>query len=195
MERFNDEFVLKTFFSPEWIHPVAKQSENNNFYFLHCVAKNVPPLVCYRPNFDARERILIFFGRNLTDKVSNQTTFYYVASNNVCFCTTKQNGEHENRIFYSNVVSVHCQKAASRSLISSVFLTHDSYSCCCRPIPKSGLLGAMVQEKGSRQRRSSWTVFHAQCMCTNALSSWKKKMSSVMCLIASNICWDGKISH
>jgi len=26
-------------------------------------------------------------------------------------------------------------------------------------------------------------------------SSWKKKLSSVMCLIASNICWDSKISH
>jgi len=27
------------------------------------------------------------------------------------------------------------------------------------------------QEKGSRERRSSWTVLHAQCMCTNVLSS------------------------
>jgi len=35
----------------------------------------------------------------------------------------------------------------------------------------SGLLGDVVQEKVSRERRSSWTVLHAQCMCTNALSS------------------------
>jgi len=56
--------------------------------------KNVPPLACY--NFDAREWILIFFGRNVTDKVGNQTTLYYATSNN---CTTCQNGEHENHIF------------------------------------------------------------------------------------------------
>jgi len=31
--------------------------------------KNVPPLACY--NFDAHEWILIFFGRNVTDKVGN----------------------------------------------------------------------------------------------------------------------------
>jgi len=33
--------------------------------------KNVPPLACY--NFHtSHERILIFFGRNITDKVGNQ---------------------------------------------------------------------------------------------------------------------------
>ena len=39
---------------------------------IHCVSKNVPPLACY--NFDAHEWILIFFGRNVTDKVGNQKT-------------------------------------------------------------------------------------------------------------------------
>ena len=39
----------------------------------------------------------------------------------------------------------------------------------------------------------NWIVLHTQCSC--ALSSWKKKLSSVMCLIASNICWGSKISH
>jgi len=42
----------------------------------------------------------------------------------------------------------------------------------------------------------SWTVLDAHCTC--AMSFWKlkeKKLSSVMCLIASNICWDSKISH
>jgi len=37
---------------------------------LHRVSKNVPPLACY--NFDTHEWILIFFGRNVTDKVGNQ---------------------------------------------------------------------------------------------------------------------------
>jgi len=28
------------------------------------------------------------FGRNVTDRVSNQKTYYYATSNNLCFCTT-----------------------------------------------------------------------------------------------------------
>jgi len=43
--------------------------------YVHRVSKNVPPLACY--NFDAHECILIFFGVNVTDKVSNQKTLYY----------------------------------------------------------------------------------------------------------------------
>jgi len=53
--------------------------------------KNVPPLACY--NCDTHEWILTFFGRNVTDKVGNQKTPYYATSNNLCFCTTWQNGE------------------------------------------------------------------------------------------------------
>ena len=30
---------------------------------------------------------------------------------------------------------------------------------------------ANPEEKGSRERRISWTVLHTQCMCTSALSS------------------------
>ena len=37
----------------------------------------------------------------------------------------------------------------------------------------------------------NWIVLHTQCTC--ALSFWKKKLSSVMCFIASNICWGSKI--
>jgi len=51
-------------------------------------------LVCYKfYNFDARERILTFFGRNVTDKVGNQKTLYFATSNNVYFRTTWQNRE------------------------------------------------------------------------------------------------------
>ena len=39
----------------------------------------------------------------------------------------------------------------------------------------------------------NWIVLHIQCTC--ALSSWKKKLSSVIFLIVSNICWDSKISY
>jgi len=58
---------------------------------LHRVSKNVPHSACYI--FDTYERILIFFGRNVTDKVGNQKTLYYATSTNLCFCTTWQNGE------------------------------------------------------------------------------------------------------
>ena len=70
------------------IHSVIRPSP---CAFIHRVSKNVSPLACY--NFDAREWILIFFGRNVTDKVGNQNTLYYATSNNLCFCTTCQNGE------------------------------------------------------------------------------------------------------
>jgi len=55
--------------------------------------------------------------------------------------------------------------------------------------------GGMVQQKGSRERRSSWTVLHAQCMCTNALYSWKKKSHLWRAWLVSDICRDSTISH
>jgi len=65
--------------------------------------KRIPPLACY--NFDAHERILIFFDRNATDKVSSQNMLYYATSNNLCFCTTLQNGKHESGIFFTGRIS------------------------------------------------------------------------------------------
>ena len=93
--------------------------------------KNVPPLACY--NFDAHEWILIFFGRNVTDKVGNQKTLYMPPQITCASALPVKTGKRENHIF---------------SL--------------------------------------SWVVLHTQCTC--ALSSGKNKLSSVMCLIASNIC-------
>jgi len=62
--------------------------------------KNVLPLACY--NFDTHELILVFFGRNVTDKVGNQKTLYCATSNNLCFCTTWQNGETRKSHFSLN---------------------------------------------------------------------------------------------
>jgi len=64
-------------------------------------------------------------------------------------------GKQENRIFHSNAVSVHCQSSTSRSLISSVFLTRDSYSRCLlydslnlvTNAFSSGLMGAWFRRK------------------------------------------------
>jgi len=92
---------------------------------VHSVSKNAPHLACY--NFDTFERILIFFGRNVTDRVSSQKMLCFTCSS----ALPSKTGEHENCIFHSNAILMHCQNSASRCLISSVFLTHDSYSHCC----------------------------------------------------------------
>jgi len=78
-----------------------------------------------------------------------------------------------------------CQCIASIQLVAPWFLqsfwltTHTHAALwlpkTCYQCVQLGTVGGMVQEKGSRQRRSSWTVLRAQCMCINALSSWKKQ--------------------
>ena len=56
--------------------------------------KNVPPLAWY--NFDTREQILIFFGRNVrTGKVSHQQTFYCATSHNLT-CASALSGKQGN---------------------------------------------------------------------------------------------------
>jgi len=66
---------------------------------IHRVSKNVPLLACY--NSDTHEWILIFFGRNVTDKVGNQKTLYYATSSNFCFYSALpgKTGKRENHIF------------------------------------------------------------------------------------------------
>jgi len=72
-------------------------------------------------------------------------------------------GKHENCIF-SLAVLVHCENSTSRCLISSVFLTHDWHSLLYKSLNlvinacSLGLLEGMVQEKGSRESCSSWTI-------------------------------------
>ena len=48
-----------------------------------------------------------------------------------------------------------------------------------------------------KTRKHENHIFHSiglcYTQCTCAPSSWEKKLSSVMCLIASSICWDSKI--
>ena len=56
-----------------------------------------------------------FFGRNVTDEVGNQKTLYYATSNNLCFCTTWQNGETWKSHISLNwiVLHTHCTCALS----------------------------------------------------------------------------------
>ena len=134
------------------------------------MSQNAPPLTCY--NFDMCERILTFFGRNVTDKVSNQTTHYYATSNKLCFYTTWQNGETWKSHF-----SLKCCISALpefNQLLDFfnlfdwrlITLLHEFLNLAIN-VFSSGLLGGM--DKQSRERCRSWTVLPAQC--TSALSS------------------------
>ena len=67
--------------------PQHRDRNRNMTTDVYHVSKNVPPLACY--NFDAHEWILIFFGRNVTDKVC-QKMLYYVTSNNLCLYLSKR---------------------------------------------------------------------------------------------------------
>ena len=122
--------------------------------------------------------------------VSIQKMLYCATSNNVCFCTTWQNGETQKSHFFTQMLY---QNSTSCSLISSVFfdswliltLLYDSLNLVINALSLGLLQGSMVQEKGNWECCSSWTV----------LSSWKKKMSSVICLVGSNNCLYSKIAH
>jgi len=107
---------------------------------------------CY--NSETCERILIFIGRNVTDKVSNQKTLYYATSSNLCFCTTWKTGKHENCIFHSNAVLVYCLNATNQlldffNLIDSrliLTMLYDSLNLVINAF-SWGLFGGMVQDK------------------------------------------------
>jgi len=85
---------------------------------MYTVSKNVPPLACY--NFDAYQWILIFFGRNVTNKVGNQRTLYYATSSNLYFCTTWQNGETRKSHFSLDRI-VRCLPERKKIVICDVF--------------------------------------------------------------------------
>jgi len=87
----------------------------------------------------------------------------------------KTEKQRENRIFTQMLYQCIAWIQPAVLFLQSFWLTTHtddavwlSKSCnqCVQP---AGLLGAMVQEKGSRERCWSWTVLHAQC--TSAQSS------------------------
>jgi len=103
--------------------------------------------------FDTRERILIFFGRNVTNKVSSQNTLYYATSNNLCFCTVWQNGKNENCVFHSALPEFNQSLLDFFNLFDSrliLTLLRDSLNLVINAF-SSGLLVGMVQEKRSRE--------------------------------------------
>jgi len=76
-------------------------------------------------NFDTHEWILMFFDRNVTNKVGNQKTLYYATSSNLCFCTPDKTEKHENHIFTQLDCVTHTMH------LSAVFLKEKlSYVMC-----------------------------------------------------------------
>jgi len=59
------------------------------------------PVVSRVLHFDTHEWILIFFGRNVTDKVDNEKPLYYATSNVLtCACALPgKTGKDKNQIF------------------------------------------------------------------------------------------------
>ena len=73
----------------------------------------------------------IFFGRNATDKVASQKTLYNVISITCASAVTDKTGN--TKIAFPLALLVHCQNSTSPCLISSIFLTHDSYAAVWLP--------------------------------------------------------------
>jgi len=116
----------------------------------------------------------IFFGRNVTVKVINRKTLYYATLNNVCFCTTWQNG-NKNCSFHSNAVLVQQLLLDFFNLFDSrliLCMLYDSPSLVINAL-SSDCCDGMVEDKGSRVESTAAVGLccnlHAQC--TSALSS------------------------
>ena len=134
------------------------------------------------------------FGRNVTDKVSNQKTPYYATSNNVCFCITWQNGETRKSHFLLKCC-ISALPEFNQSLLNvfnlfdsrlTIMLLFDSLNLAVNAF-SSGCWGHGLRERKSREPQQldcdACTMHVYQCAVY-----LKEKMSSVMCLIASDIC-------
>jgi len=160
---------------------------------IHCVSKNVPPLTCC--NLNVHDPIMTIFGRSVTKKVRNQIMLCFPTSPIYWFSTTLRNGETRKSHFFTQMLY---QCIATIQLVAPWFLqsflfwlmtgTHADVwlpKSCNQCVQVGAVGGGTVQEKGSRERRKSWTVLHTQCMCTNALFSWKKK--NVICDVFDSV--------
>ena len=132
-------------------------------------------------NFVRRERILTFFGRNITDKVSNEETLYCATSMTCAFALPGKMEKHENCSLKccSSKCMYYCQNSTSRCLISSIFLTHNSTQptflpwrfgfyqrpsseeVCSIPLP---VLATIVMRRGMVSQ--CWFVLLRQTWCT-----------------------------
>jgi len=126
----------------------------------HCTPclKNFPPLACY--NFDAHEWMLIFFGRNVTDKVGNQKTLYYMPPQITCASALPgKTRKHENHIFHSvGLCYTQCICALSSwKKKSSVMYLIASNTTRGHPLPLPKLHPGPCNSVGMQPRRDRHT--------------------------------------
>ena len=70
----------------------------------------------------------------------------------------------ETSIFHSNSVVAHQSELDLFNLFDSRLILTLLYNKSCNQCVQLGAVGGVVQENGSRERCSSWTVLHAQCI-------------------------------
>jgi len=113
-------------------------------------------MTCY--NFDTHKWILIFFGRNVTNKVGNQKTLYYVTSNSLCFCTTWQNGETRKSHFSPNWTVLHAQCTCVRCLPERKKIVIAAPVINCRLRRRRSARRQLNRRRRRRRRRVKITV-------------------------------------
>jgi len=140
------------------------------------------------------------FGGNVTNKVSNQKTLYCATQITCASAVPGNTGKHEKTFFFTQMLH---QCIARIQLVAPWFLQSfwlKTYTHAAVWLPKScnqcsGLLAAWFRRKEIESAAAiGLCCTHNACAPMCCLPE-RNKMSSVMCLTASDICWDSKISH
>jgi len=103
--------------------------------------------------------------------------------------------KHENHIFSLKFCVIAFQTSTCCCFISSILLTCNSYSRCCR-LSKSGnqLSSALACWGHSSGEMMKLSVLCSSCMHHGVIER-QIILSSTTCLITANNCWDSKISN
>jgi len=165
-------------------------------YIVHCVSKQNTDVAHY--NFNTHPPNLAIFGRDVAERVcyppllTNVSVYYLEKRWNAIIA------------FFSHAVLVHCHTSTVADLIYSVSLL-TTHAVAAVWLPKFrrhwsyalNHCGAIAQKerKMGVLHCSSWTWTVMNAISISAPSCWKIKLPSMTHFIASNICWDSKISQ
>ena len=123
-----------------------------------------------------RERILIFFSRNVTDKVSIQKTLYFDTFSLKC-CISALPEFNQSLLDFFSLFD-------SRLILTLLYDSLESRNQC---VQLGAVGGHGLGERNSREPQQLDCV--ARTMHVHQCAAFlKEKMSSVMCLIAYDIC-------
>jgi len=122
-----------------------------------------------------RNGFWFFFGRNVTDEVRNQKTYYYATSNNLCFCTTWQNGGTQNRIFSQMLYQCIAWIQSAVWLLQSFWLTTHTHDAVWLPnlvINAFSLQGCWGRGSGERTSRALQKLDYVACTVHHCAVFW-----------------------